>query len=194
MEMRMVYLDFETTGLSTTRSEIIEVGFIIVDNGKMEYFNDYCLCEGEISAGAVKAHGISRGKLEFLAKGQYFEDLYPAMAKYMQDAAWVGHNILKYDIPLLHSQTDRLGLERLRPAQVIDTLPEVREFTKKKSICTETHTLEFAYQFLPLRLGYDTKQLDRSFADLFQKQGAAHSALYDSYMVMILHELMRKFA
>jgi DNA polymerase-3 subunit epsilon len=124
--VRYIVLDTETTGLSHEDGDrIIEIGAVeVIDHvptGRV--FHEYINPEREIHPDAIRVHGITN---EFVATKPVFAEIAPAFVDFIQDAFLVIHNA-PFDVGFLNSELGRLGYERIREEQVIDTLELARK-------------------------------------------------------------------
>lgn len=113
-----VVLDFETTGLDTSKVMIVEIGTVKIADGKMvETFatlvNPMCKIPPESTA----THGITD---EDVVNMPEFSEILPDFYKFANDAILVGHNILGYDFPILNRLATENGY--MFDNQILDTL------------------------------------------------------------------------
>ncbi|MCC6625812.1 MAG: UvrD-helicase domain-containing protein [Chloroflexi bacterium] len=115
-----VVLDLEATGLDPARDEPVEIGVVRVD-GAIGQREERCwlVRPGRSVGASVQTHGHSD---EYLAThGQPPAAVYAAVRAWVGRRALVGHNIDRYDEPLLRGAFERVGVPALR-GRTIDTL------------------------------------------------------------------------
>lgn len=112
--MRLLGIDFETTGLSTSESRIVEAGWAIWDTDlkSITFVHDelvYHSDEPAFQDGAEKAHGLSWPIIK--QHGSPIETmLLNLQSAMMQVDAVVAHNGNNYDHPILKSNAARAGM------------------------------------------------------------------------------------
>ncbi|RYZ68991.1 MAG: 3'-5' exonuclease, partial [Proteobacteria bacterium] len=85
-----ILLDFETTGLSSTQDEIIEVGAIRMSGfEKIEEFQCFVKPSKEIPTAIIQLTGISN---EMVAGAESIEQVAPKLAEFLSDLPLVAHN------------------------------------------------------------------------------------------------------
>ncbi|MCO5146882.1 MAG: DNA polymerase III subunit epsilon [Aquamicrobium sp.] len=123
--MREIIFDTETTGLDAREDRIIEFGGVELVNrfptGQTIHF--YINPQGRpVHPDAQAVHGISDADL---ADKPTFPDLVEKLQAFLGDAMLVAHNA-NFDIGFLDAEFARLGLPRVDPARVVDTLAIAR--------------------------------------------------------------------
>jgi len=153
-------LDFESTGLDVTEDRIVEVGLVLVDALTMHERLAY---ERRINPGmhipadAVAIHGITDSDV---ARAPTFATIAPGLVKVLSAVdLLVGHNIERFDVPLLVHELVRAGVSATRFPPVFDTMLQGRCMTDDGKVPTLG---ELCYA---LDVPYDPAQ--------------AHGALYD---------------
>lgn len=123
---RVVVFDFETTGLDTAGDDIVQIAAARCGaGGTLESLN--LLVRPSRPVGdSERIHGFSD---EFLAA----HGLEPAaalreFADFTEGAVLVGHNVLRFDVPLLESFSRRHGVNHEWPALVHDTHDLAKRF------------------------------------------------------------------
>jgi DNA helicase-2/ATP-dependent DNA helicase PcrA len=122
----VVVFDVETTGLDLTHDEIIEVaGARCGARGVVATF--HALLRPSFPVGeSYLIHGKSD---EFLAAtGRDPAEVLAEFREFRGDAVLAGHNILAFDVPILASQSYRLGFGEEMPGPAFDTLDLTRRF------------------------------------------------------------------
>lgn len=123
--MREIIFDTETTGLSAREDRIIEFGGIELINrfptGRT--FHHYINPQGRaVHPDAQAVHGISEADL--VGKPS-FADLAAELTEFIDGAMLIAHNA-SFDIGFLDAEFGRIGMPRIDPAVVIDTLAMAR--------------------------------------------------------------------
>lgn len=118
--MRTYFLDLETTGLDTVNDEIIEIAIVNADD------NDDCMHtfvkpSKPIPAEVTAITGISEDDVK---NAPPFADIAERIASFIKSADCIGgHNILKFDLPMLANNLARHGLHlELGDKKFFDTL------------------------------------------------------------------------
>ena len=123
--MREIIFDTETTGLDAREDRIIEFGGVELVNrfptGRTLHL--YINPQGRsVHPDALAVHGISDADL---VGKPTFPDLAADLQAFLDDAMIVAHNA-NFDIGFLDAEFGRLGLPRIDPARVVDTLAIAR--------------------------------------------------------------------
>ena len=122
-EYKYAVLDFETTGLyPAVGDEIVEIGVVMVENGKLGREYAQLVNPGrDMDPAAIHVSGI---KPEDLVSKPPFEDIAGAVVELFNDAVIVAHNA-EFDMAFLQSKLVKLGRPQLQNA-VLDTLELAR--------------------------------------------------------------------
>jgi len=117
---RVLAFDLETTGLDTRRDRIVQYALVGSGiDGEIISENQIVDPTCKIPAGASAVHGIYdkdvKGKGLFSEHADTIHDL-------LKDSIVIGHNIQRYDWPLLTSEFTRIGRLIPKPHAMIDTL------------------------------------------------------------------------
>lgn len=132
MEFGYVYVDVETTGLNSSKDEIVEVSVIEFNLSNVRGDKIIQLCKpmsGRIPPDATAVHGITYDQVKdmptYLTGG-----IRERIAKFVGKRVLVGHNVLEFDI----------GFLKIKPLAIEDTLKMCREKrgkggNKLKSAC-----------------------------------------------------------
>ncbi len=113
-----VAFDVETTGLSVVDNEIIEIGLVKFENGKLvKEYSQFLRPHQRISEYVINMTGITN---DMVSTAPRFEEVVDEITDFIGDSFLVGHNI-SFDLGMLNS-----ALERCQKAPVnnqhIDTL------------------------------------------------------------------------
>lgn len=120
-----IAFDLETTGLSPETNEIIEIGALKVQDGKVqERFMEFIMPSEPISARITEITGITN---EMVADARRREEVIPAFLDFCGNEVLVGHNII-FDYSFMKNQAELLGLSFEK--QGIDTLKIARRVHK----------------------------------------------------------------
>lgn len=156
-----VVIDLETTGLSELENEIIEIGGILVCNGKIkEEFHSLVKCRGAIPSKIKSLTGISDEML--LTEGQELSKVLKEFLEFAGNYSIVSHNAVfdygfirmackRFDLPLFSNPSkDTLFLARRKLADIenykLGTLIkyfgiEVSSHHRSISDCIATHQI-----------------------------------------------------
>ncbi len=122
--MRLLALDLETTGFDPSIDRIIEIGYVLADNGRVLVAEGKFLFSEDYppsNSAAQEAHGISPETLK-----EFGQDPKDVIASFYRSVGlWgvdylVGHNIRDFDWPFLAAESKRLGVEAPQ-VKLIDT-------------------------------------------------------------------------
>ena len=121
-----IILDTETTGLSVKEGHrIVEIGCLEIENlvPTKKVFHEYINPEGKkVDASALKVHGYTD---EFLKGKKKFKEIASEFLKFIKDKRLVIHNS-EFDITHLNNELSLIGLEKINPKNVVDTLERAR--------------------------------------------------------------------
>ena len=121
-----IILDTETTGLSVKEGHrIVEIGCLEIENlvPTKRVFHEYINPEGKkVDASALKVHGYTD---EFLKGKKKFKEIASEFLKFIKDKRLVIHNS-EFDITHLNNELSLIGLEKINPKNVVDTLEIAR--------------------------------------------------------------------
>ena len=125
-EGRIVVFDVESTGTDTTADEIIQIAAVRLDaQGQVtDTFNTYVRASRSVGT-SFYVHHISDDQLA--AEGRDPKEALAAFLDFAKDAVIVGHNVT-YDLSILHSELQRLGMAESGDFPYYDTLDIYRRF------------------------------------------------------------------
>jgi len=140
LERPLVFFDLETTGVDVSRDRIVQMAVLrCVQEEGLSKLRGYCVWLLDpgipIPAMATSIHGISD---EDVIGKPGLEDVADDILALFEDADVCGHNVIRFDLPLLKAEMKRVGIEFAVDGEVIDTL---RIFQARFR-----HTLECAYR------------------------------------------------
>lgn len=148
---KFVVFDLETTGLFFTQHEIIEIGAVKIENGKItETFSTLIKPEGKISEEITKITGITN---EMVKDAPSFQNVLCDFYKFCEGCVLVGYNILEFDIKFLNYHANKFGVDF--DHKIEDALILARKFClglkryKLKDVCNHLEiVLENAHRAL----------------------------------------------
>jgi DNA polymerase III subunit epsilon len=122
-DMRQIFLDTETTGLSPEAGDrIVEIGCVEMVNRRLSGRNLHFYLNPERASHeeALKVHGLTA---DFLADKPLFSTVAPELLEYVRGAEIVIHNAA-FDVGFLNEEFKRVGLPKFPTcvAQVTDSL------------------------------------------------------------------------
>ena len=122
---RVVGFDLETTGISIHRSKIIQYGIIGSDiNGEEIRINSLVNPFVPIPINSTRVHGITDMDVNKLPGFRAHLEKITAL---FNDAVIIGHNIKRFDWPILENEFLRCGKSIPKPYAIIDTLEIARK-------------------------------------------------------------------
>lgn len=131
--LSFLVFDIETNGLNPVFSTIIEIGCIEVEKGEIKKEYTTLFGGGKSSMYLVRRVHKIRDKERFGKKS--FKERAESISKYFSNKILVGHNIDRYDVPMMQTKLQECGYN-LDNIKTIDTLKIARE------IGHESNTLE----------------------------------------------------
>lgn len=107
IEKPIVFFDVETTGVDTTKDQIIEIALIkLSPDGSMEEKTRRIKPIVPISEGAEEVHGISE---EDLKDCPTFDRVAKSLLNYIYGCDIAGFNSNNFDVPILYAEFERAG-------------------------------------------------------------------------------------
>lgn len=104
---RYVVVDIETTGTHFMRNEIIEIGAVLIENGKpVKRFNELVCPKEEISEYITSITHIDN---EMVKDAPPIEEVMPRFLAFCEDVPLVGQNIILFDYRMLKVAATKLG-------------------------------------------------------------------------------------
>jgi DNA polymerase-3 subunit epsilon len=121
---RVLSFDLETTGVSTNNDRIVQVALIGADADGSAIHHDVLVNpQRPIPSGASRVHGIYDPQV----KGEkVFKHHAAELFDLIDGAVVVGHNVRRFDMPLLENEYFRCGMVPPKPMVMLDTLETVR--------------------------------------------------------------------
>jgi len=155
---RHIALDVETTGLSPRSGRVIEIGAVMIDNGRLtDEFSSLIRIDRKIPRQAQCIHGISD---EMLAGERKAGEVLPLLLDFLEDSTIVAHNA-RFDMAFLRQEFERISVR-----------------LKNRAVCT----LKMSKAIYP---GLSNHRLDTVYRHLFgeiDKDIRRHRALDDARM------------
>ena len=116
--------DLETTGISTNNDRIVQIALVGSNlSGEAVHYENLINPRRPIPSGASDVHGIYdsdvKGLADFSAHADEIHNL-------IENSVIVGHNVRKFDMPMLENEFRRIGRLPPRPKAMMDTLEIVR--------------------------------------------------------------------
>ncbi|MBN2642598.1 MAG: 3'-5' exonuclease [Victivallales bacterium] len=104
----LVFFDLETTGVNLSIDRIVEISVVkLFPNGEREVKTRRVNPEMHIPEGASLVHGIYDADV---AEEPTFKSLAKNLLIYLNDCDLCGYNILRFDVPMLINEFQRVGL------------------------------------------------------------------------------------
>lgn len=201
--MLLTVLDTETTGLNVNTDDVLELAYItfradiparIVDNGILYFYSE----QFNNDSSSSKIHQLTP---EFMSKykDQKSKNLWK-MFKLISRGNIIGHNINKFDIPMICNMLEREGYELYGLNRIIDTYSIYRPYTSKKNAINpltgealskpENNKLMTLFEYI----GYTDKTIKSLQSILFPdvERTGAHTAMYDTIAAYYLYIYARK--
>lgn len=181
--MNYLFFDLETTGLART-SDILEFGGLLCDENLkiIRVYNEYFLHDEPVPASAINVHGLTSQKLEFLASRDFISaapDIFNIVSQ--KDIYYCGHNVIRYDLPVLVSNLTKLGYSfSFSESNCRDTL----QYSKK--YFDGSHNLESTLSSILRKANLTVSDInslyDRTCSDhIIDRSAHYHCALYDAF-------------
>jgi DNA polymerase III alpha subunit (gram-positive type) len=149
--MSFVVFDLETNGLNPLFSTIIEIGCIEVERGIIT--NQYTTLFGGGKSSMYLVRRVHKIKDSERVGKKSFKERAGAISRYFSNKILVGHNIDKYDIPMMQTKLSECGYN-LENIKSIDTLKIARE------IGHDSNTLENLSKFYNVEEGEHHRGFD----------------------------------
>lgn len=139
LERPLVFFDLETTGLDVLNDRIVQIairrltpGLISVEETRVSWVVDPGI---HIKESATAVHGFTD---EYVADYPCFGTIADSVAHLFAGADVCGHNIIRFDLPLLTQEMKRAGIPFTISGGIVDTLRIFRARFR--------HTLEGAFR------------------------------------------------
>lgn len=160
-----IVFDFETTGVSVKKDDIIEIAALkVIDQKIVGEFSTLVNPQRPIPYYASKVNGIWNNMVE---NAPIIDDILPAFLDFIEELPLVGHNINTFDLKVLYRECHRI-YKKMPDNQFVDTLILSRKLLPN----LEHHKLTDLAEYYNI----ETK--------------GAHRALADCYMNQAVYEMM----
>ena len=138
---KVVIFDVESTGLDVTKDEVVQIAAIELRDGKqVQTFERFIKPKTSVGDSAL-VHGFSD---EFLEQyGQSSDEVFKEFLQFIDGALLVGHNV-QYDLKIVRSHMNRVGLVFDRTINYCDTLDIVRRLYPN----LKNHKLDTVSEFI----------------------------------------------
>lgn len=131
---KFVVFDIETTGLNTETDQIIEIGAVKLEYGKIvEYYDTLIDPNREIPPDASRINHIYDDDVK---NSPYIEDVLGFFMEYIKGYKLIAHNGNGFDLKILRRDCQKLGLPFEN--ELIDSLIEARKILKRE----RSHSLD----------------------------------------------------
>lgn len=121
---RVLAFDTETTGISTSRSRIVQFALVGSDvDGSPMHIEHLVDPRCPIPIEASRVHGIYDGDVR---GAPLFRDVADELHDAIEGAVLVGHNVRRFDMGMVEAEFMRLGRLPPKPKAVLDTLEAAR--------------------------------------------------------------------
>ncbi len=119
LDRPLIFFDLETTGVNPNRDRIVEISVVkLFPDGRRNVRTRRLNPEMPIPPEATAVHGISDADV---AAEPTFRDISRNLYLYLEGCDLGGYNIIKFDIPMLINEFQRVGLEfSMAERRVID--------------------------------------------------------------------------
>lgn len=171
---KYVVVDIETTGTQPLKSDIIELGAVYVEGGKVtKTFDQLVDTDQEISPYITSITHIDKGMLK---GAPTIEEVLPAFLDFCGDAPLVGHNLIVFDYRMLKVKATRYGYPFEKEA--VDTLVIARQCLqdlpsrKLQALCDYYH-IDLVNAHRAFDDAYATYQLFEALKKEFYKDNPA---------------------
>jgi DNA polymerase-3 subunit epsilon len=117
----LAFVDLETTGSVLGLDRIVEVGAVkIMPDGSELVFESRVNPEMKITSEATRIHSITNADVQ---NAPIFRAVAPRLRDFLKDSDLAGYNLLNFDLPMLQSEFQRVGLPLpMEGRRVIDVM------------------------------------------------------------------------
>ena len=165
--LSFVVFDLETNGLNPLFSTIIEIGCIEVDRG--EITNEYTTLFGGGKSSMYLVRRVHKIRDSERFGKKTFKERAESISKYFSNKILVGHNIDRYDVPMMQTKLSECGYN-LDNIRTIDTLKIARD------------------------IGHDSNTLENLSRVYGVEEGEHHRGLDDAKMTLnVLYAFANKY-
>jgi len=156
----MVIYDLETTGVNTKTANIVEIAakrLNVIGNEVEEFYRLVKPPGGYIPPAVTKVHGIST---EDVKDSPSIEIVLPEFCSFIQDRILIGHNVAKYDNPILERDL-RDYLKRNLTNPYYDTLVTARKLLPRQRRGIESLAEKFGIKHSQLHRAIEDVEVNR---------------------------------
>lgn len=126
--MIVLSFDLETTGLDKQKDRIAEIGLALYSTGQRRIVESTCFfvdTQGpDMTEEVTSITGIYQNAREKFGYSE--ETALDTFCEYYNKAeATIGHNIIRFDFPIIYDAMHRLGYDRIDDKLVIDTMSDI---------------------------------------------------------------------
>lgn len=132
MTEKYVVIDFETTGFSVERNEIIQMGAVKFDENGKEIARFNQMIKPQISRLTSKISDLTGILPEMLENAPVIDDVLPEFLDFIKGHLLVAHNA-PFDISFLYHSIIACGISGVEHFQIYDTLAEAKKLMKMRS-------------------------------------------------------------
>lgn len=151
-----VVFDLETTGLSPTSNEIIEIGAVRFKNDDpVEIFHTFIRPKKKISARITSINGITN---EMVEDCPTIEDVLPRFIDFIGDDVLIAHNS-DFDMKFILNQLYNQGYKKIKN-KAIDTLKLSRQKVRDYDFLTERNIKLDSYKLEDLKYAFSLWDVD----------------------------------
>lgn len=126
-DVLFVAFDFETTGTSPDKDQIVEIGAVCFTTGEVKHeYTTLVKPTIPIPQGASDIHGITDADV---ADAPRISECIDALMSLMKEAVFVAHNI-RFDILFLNAALRQSGKQPIQNVSLVDTLQVARKAVK----------------------------------------------------------------
>ncbi len=156
----MVIYDLETTSVNTKTANIVEIAakrLNVIGNEVEEFYRLVKPPGGHIPQSVTKVHGISA---EDVKDAPSIEIVLPEFCSFIQDRILIGHNVAKYDNPILERDLQTY-LKRNLTNPYYDTLVTARKLLPRQRRGIEALAEKFGIQHSRLHRAMEDVEVNR---------------------------------
>lgn len=125
---QIIILDIETTGYSSVKNEIIELGLVVVNSEGVKRWSRLIRCRALIPEHITKVTGISDQTYyeEPSVKIEDAVDYLIGLTESRKRTLIVGHDIRRFDLPFINEAFRKLKKKRFHIQNIYDTLLQAK--------------------------------------------------------------------
>lgn len=156
----MVIYDLETTGIDTRRANIVEIAaqrLNVIGNEVERYYRLVKPPGGYIPRETTRVHGIDEDTVKDCPS---IEMVLPELCGFIQDRILIGHNVAKYDNPILERVLQK-HLKKGLPNPHYDTLVTARRLFPRQRCGIQPLAEKFGIEYERLHRAMDDVEVNR---------------------------------